>query len=209
VTPQTGPGLAVQNPDPRDQQLQQMVATIQNQARYIHQASSLIEQERETRETEAFERTIADLSDEEQRAARAERKVELLQKQQEAIAAQQRQQQAQNNMRTQQQAKTMIAAMTAADYGLPPTAQQYLMGAASPEQMKQMAEGLASGGYGKAPAAAQPVAEPVAQQAAVNPAHLGGDMSPSSDVAPKIERGSGDLMGLIQQTSYQVSGLTE
>lgn len=184
-------------PTPPDPRLQQYEETIQNQARYIqmHQQQLAQDQERQ------FRASLEDMSEEEQRAAIAERQAQQLR----AHNMQLQQRQRQDDHVRQDSAKRTLALMVAVNAGLDPSLSSTLMGAQSPEEMESIASTLAQrlqasqpqGGGGTAP----PQHDPAMYAA-------GGDHAPSS--TPKdIETGSGDLMGLIGQTQYQVASAIE
>lgn len=204
VTPQSpaptaGNAQSLQQPDPR---LLQMEETIRNQARIIDMTRIAAEQEEERR----FQQSLTDLDPEERERAIERRELTKLRTQNQLLT----QRQQQSEQQRQMSAKQTLAVMIAGEAGLDPIMADALMAARSVPEMEQRAALLAQTiqrRYGQAQQPApqqQPVQQPVQQQG-VDPqaAFAAGGESGSSNVTPKVEVGSGDLMGLIQQSQYQ------
>lgn len=214
-------------PDPTIQQLQE---TIQNQARYIdmHQQQLVADRRRAAAiEEQKFQESLHDLSEEERRAAIAERRLQQVQAQNQQLLNRSRQTEAQS----QEAAKRTLGMIIASEAGIDPIFGKYLMGARTPEEMRGLADDLAQRltpqqqdqlvqqhhaeqqqqvqqqqpQYQQAPQVQQQ--QQYQQQQQVDPnAFVAGGENSSGNVAKEIEVGSGDLMGLISQTQYQVSG---
>lgn len=191
-----------QQPDPR---LTQMQETIQNQARYIQMHQQQIAADRDR----LFQESLQDMSEGERRAAIAEREAQRLRVQnQRLMSDSQKARGAQ-----QDSAKRTLALLIATEAGLDPTLSSYLLSAQTPQEMEDSARFLASRiappQQEQQPQQQQEQPTQAAQQEPNTPnpnAFVAGGENVSSNVAKEIEAGSGDLMGLIAQTQYQVAG---
>lgn len=210
LTPQTpvptaGNAQSLQQPDPR---LLQMEETIRNQARIIDMTRLAAQQEEERR----FQQSLEGLDPDERDRALKDRELEKLRAQTRFLTQQQQQVEQQRQM----SAKQTLAVMIAGEAGLDPMMADALMTARSVPEMEQRAQLLAQTiqrRYGQPQQAVpQQVQQPVQQQRAQTQYQQGvdpqavfaaGGESGSSNVTPKVEVGSGDLMGLIQQSQYQ------
>jgi hypothetical protein len=217
VTTQTSPGLdGNQQFDPRvvqelQHQNQLLTQTIQNQTRFIQTDF----QRRQQAEEAEFQRQLADMDEDERERAIERRELERLRAEREFRQGQDRQQE----QMKQFQAKSLLSTQVAAEYGLPvQDAKQYLMRARNMNDMQAIAQDLVNKGYGRQvqqpqqQVQQQQVQQNVQQQNQQpfdNPAHLGGDVSASSDVTPEPKWGSGDLVSYIQQQPYQVMALED
>lgn len=177
--------------DPREEQINALTEQIQNQSRYIYES---VQQQRQAEEA-GFRRSLEAMEPEDRQAAMDRRRLQQIEQQNQNYRQQNqqyRQQVEQQQAGQQESAKRTLAMMVAQDYDIPGNLQSVLLGAQNMQEMESMANTLRS------------QFSSTQQQQPPNPAHIGGGEQGSSNIQPEIERGSGDLMGLIQKSEYQV-----
>lgn len=210
VTNQSSEGMASQSQpaaQAEDPRIAQLTETIQNQTRFISTLSAqqqAVLRQQQARDEQEFQRSLQDMDPEERQVAIDRRELQQLKLRQQGYQMQQQQQHAQQ----QQAAKNTLAMMVASDFQLNPQDRSFLLRATNYDDMIQIAQDLRARGSQAPPPTqqqsySQPEQQQQQQQQQVNPAHLGGEAGGSSDVTPEIEYGSGDLMGLIQNTQWQ------
>ena len=175
-----------------------MQEQIQNQQRYINMHARQVQADQERK----FQESLAEMDETERRAAIAEREAHKYRTQAQFLANQQKMQQASE----QEKAKRTLATIIAGDNGLPLSVSTALLTATSLDQMESMARDIAADlNASRAPVQGSPAVEAPASTPSPqpNPYVAGGD-SVSSDTTPEVEKGSGDLLGLIAQNQYQV-----
>lgn len=204
-----------------------MFETIQNQSRMFNEVL-LREQQREQHTQQAaqqrlvaaarqqdllFEQRIAELPPEAQEVQRANRRAYQLTQalNAERVKTQKFQQREQQQHQTSQEsAKAQLAMMVVSDAGLPLTMSKYVMSAQSEEEMTELAAGLARdvGGQNHQPPTQHQQAPQQAMPPMQNPAFANAGSLAGTPPTAAPEPGSGDLMGLIQSTGYQVAPIT-
>jgi hypothetical protein len=177
------------------EEIRLMQEQIQSQQRYINMHAQQVRADQERR----FQESLAEMDETERRAAIAEREARKYKTQAEYLTNQQRREQAAE----QEKAKRTLATIVASDNGLPVSVSTALLSATSLEHMESMARDIAADlQASRAPVQGSP-AQSEPQPPAANPYVAGGD-TVSSDTTPKIEKGSGDILGLISQNQYEV-----
>lgn len=212
-TPQTPPDPALTQPpagnEPAAPQVVQldpaeyarMQETITNQTRFIEAAR----QQEAVRQEQEFQRSLQDMEPEQREIAIRDRQLQFYRQQNQQLQQTVRQSKAES----QEAAKRQLTFHVAAEHDIPEFFADALMAARSIEEMDAMAQRIKSGmsNYSPQPAQQQvaPATPPVQQPAeeTVNPFAAGGEGG-GSNTMKEIEPGSGDLMGLIQRSSYQV-----
>lgn len=201
VTPQTSPPEPGNAPSPQysAEQIRLMQEQIANQQRIINMNSQAILAEQERR----FQASLEEMDESERRAAIAEREANKYRTQAQYLANQVQREKAAE----QEKAKRTLATIVASDNGLPLSVSTALLNATSLEHMESMAREIAADlQANRAPIQGSPAqTEPqTPEPSTANPAFVAGGDSVSSDTTPKVEPGSGDLMGLIAQNQYQI-----
>lgn len=180
------------------EEIRLMQEQIQNQQRFINMHAQQVRAEQERQ----FRESLEGMDEAERRAAIAEREANRYRTQAQYLANQQKMQQASE----QEKAKRTLATIIAGDNNLPLSVSTALLTAKSLEQMESMARDIAADLNANrapvqgSPAQNAPAPDPSPQP---NPYVAGGD-TVSSDTTPEVEKGSGDLLGLIAQNQYQV-----
>ena len=183
-------------PDPRVAELETQVQRYESALRQQVQNSLRIDQER-------FEEGLRDLTEDEQRAARAERSARIQAARAEIATRQLQTVQSQQQAVQQEAAKGQVAYLMMQRDSLPQEAYDILLAAPTPEAMELLSQRMS--GFYRQNRAQQVEAQP-AQQQPTEPLHpnarvAGGRVAPSAptkDVKPR----SGDILGLIASTEY-------
>lgn len=191
---------------PVDPRLQQMEETIVNQARYIQNVQQQAARAQQMQQEREFQAKLADMDPGEREVAIRDRELTRLRQRNQQLEQQSHMSEAQK----QEFAKNQLSLHVAMEQGLPIEMAPALLAANSLQDMEERARGLVNtlNTYYQPIQQAQPAQPQAPQQnpaAPANPnaAFASGGEGGGSDTTVEIERGSGDLLGLIGQQSYQ------
>jgi len=187
---QAAPGLTVA--DAEKQRYEATIADLSRQRDVDRTNLLIIAQQARAAEDARFEASLAQMDEEQQKIARAERKADLLQRERDSLLSERQQRQ----QRDDEAGKGIAAYKLVSALGLDLDDVDVLTTAETPQGMIAMAKGLA------ARKAAQPqTQQPAKPQVQMQNLVAGGENAPSAP-PKRVEQRKGDLMGLFKERGY-------